>query len=188
MNIFLKAKHWQIFLLSIGIPVLLGLSMVILKFTNNDNGLALSLLPVFNFFYIVVFYGWFWAIGTKLHDRLPEGEKVNLKLFKMILAIPIVYLLIISSYSLAVVLGIFESNRSPEFAAFDIVDKVMPLHIISICCIFYAMWINAKTIKSVELQRPVKFADFAGEFIQIWFFPIGIWTIQPLINKLVEEE
>ena len=36
----------------------------------------------------------------------------------------------------------------------------------------------------VELQHSVKFEDFKEEFILVWFFPVGIWNLQPRINKL----
>jgi hypothetical protein len=30
----------------------------------------------------------------------------------------------------------------------------------------------------------VSFYDFSGPFFLLWFFPIGIWIIQPRINRL----
>ena len=48
------------------------------------------------------------------------------------------------------------------------------------------MYFVAKTLKTVELQKEVLFSDFAGEFFIVWFFPIGIWIIQPKINKIIE--
>jgi len=45
---------------------------------------------------------------------------------------------------------------------------------------------SAKTIKLAELQRSVTFSDFAGEFFLIWFFPIGIWFVQPKVNLLAQ--
>lgn len=51
-------------------------------------------------------------------------------------------------------------------------------------CTVYTMYFAAKTIKLAELQRPVTFTDFADEFFLIWFFPIGIWFVQPRINEL----
>jgi hypothetical protein len=63
---------------------------------------------------------------------------------------------------------------------------VFPLHLFSMFCIFYCLYFVAKTFKTVELQREVQFSDFAGEFFLIWFFPVGIWVIQPKINKMIE--
>ena len=52
--------------------------------------------------------------------------------------------------------------------------------------IFHTMYFAAKTIKCVELKRNVTFSDIAGEFFLIWFFPIGVWILQPRINKLID--
>jgi hypothetical protein len=34
----------------------------------------------------------------------------------------------------------------------------------------------------------VNFGEFAGEFFMLWFYFIGIWIIQPKINKMAENE
>ena len=69
-----------------------------------------------------------------------------------------------------------------------IIALIIPLHLFAMFCIFYAMYFVAKTIKTVELQREVQFSDFVGEFFLIWFYAIGIWILQPKINKMMEEE
>jgi bacteriorhodopsin len=62
------------------------------------------------------------------------------------------------------------------------------IHLFSMFCIFYVLYFAAKTFKTVELQREVRFSEFAGEFFMLWIFPIGVWILQPKINKMVEEE
>jgi hypothetical protein len=64
---------------------------------------------------------------------------------------------------------------------------IFPLHLFSMFCIFYCLYFVSKTFKTVELQRETTFSDFAGDFFLIWFYPIGIWIVQPKINKMVEE-
>jgi putative effector of murein hydrolase LrgA (UPF0299 family) len=64
---------------------------------------------------------------------------------------------------------------------------IIPIHLFAMFCIFYSLYFVAKTIKTVELQRAVTFSDFVLEFFLIWFYPIGIWIIQPQINKMIEE-
>ena len=68
-----------------------------------------------------------------------------------------------------------------------LIAVIVPLHLFSIFCIFYSVYFVAKTFKTVELQREVTFSDFVGEFFMLWFYPIGIWIIQPKINKMIEE-
>jgi len=50
------------------------------------------------------------------------------------------------------------------------------------------MYIIARTIKTAELQRATRFDDFKGKFFLIMFFPIGIWFIQPRINKIITQD
>ena len=63
---------------------------------------------------------------------------------------------------------------------------IIPAHLFSMFCIFFMLYKAAKTIKTVELQKKVTFSDFAGEFFLMWFFPLGIWIVQPKINKFAE--
>ena len=64
----------------------------------------------------------------------------------------------------------------------------MPLHFAAMICTFYAMIIAAKALKSTELNKKATVSDFLGEFFLIWFFPIGIWILQPRIHKLINNE
>jgi hypothetical protein len=79
--------------------------------------------------------------------------------------------------------GDFEPNISMIVGAILV---IVPLHLFSLFAIFYSMYFAAKTVKSVELQREVIFSDFIAEFFLIWFFPIGVWILQPKLNKLEE--
>jgi hypothetical protein len=67
-----------------------------------------------------------------------------------------------------------------------ILNIIIPLFlfIFLIFCILYAIYFNAKSLKSVELQRDVTFSDYAADFFLFLFFPIGIWFIQPRINRI----
>lgn len=47
------------------------------------------------------------------------------------------------------------------------------------------MYFVAKTITSVEMKKESHFSDYIGDFFLIWFFPVGIWFVQPRINKII---
>jgi hypothetical protein len=51
----------------------------------------------------------------------------------------------------------------------------------------YSLYFVAKTIKTAELQKECTFKDFTEEFILILFYPIGLWIIQPRINKIYKD-
>ena len=63
----------------------------------------------------------------------------------------------------------------------------MPLHFAAMLTSFYAMIFAAKNLKSVELEREAKISEYLGDFFLVWFFPIGIWILQPRIHKLINE-
>jgi hypothetical protein len=51
---------------------------------------------------------------------------------------------------------------------------------------FYTINFVAKKIKTAELQCNVTFSDYIAEFFLVWFHFIGVWILQPRINKMLE--
>jgi hypothetical protein len=79
------------------------------------------------------------------------------------------------------------NSETPDFALIAAAMAIiLPLHLFSICCIVYCLYFVAKTFKTVELQRETTFSDFVAEFFLIWFYPIGVWVLQPKINRMVD--
>lgn len=183
MKLLLKLKHWQLFLLLMVIPILFQIGMFAAVFISNDPLMMFSLFPIVMILFMGIFFGWFYALGTHLHKKLPDTVHMNLRLFKILLFIPVAYMSLFMVFMINMFNGIIGGGE-PNVAIFML---IFPLHLFSMFCIFYCLYFNAKSLKSVELQKPVTFNDFAGEFFLIWFFPVGIWFLQPRINKLFEE-
>jgi len=182
MTIFLRLKHWQLFLLLFGIPIIFQfVIMGSVIFSNNPNTM-LTAFPLMMFLIVAIFFGWFYALGTNLHKKLPIDTPMNLTKFKIFLFIPVVYMVLISLFMVVLVPALVV-NGPQSFTSFAI---IFPIHIFSMFCIFYCLYFISKALKTVESQRQVTFSDYAGEFFLIWFYPIGIWLIQPRINKLFE--
>ncbi len=182
MTKFLTLKHWQLFVLLMGLPMAFQFITIGSISSGNSPTKILYFFPIMMILFIGLFFGWFYAIGTNLHKKLPSTATMNLTRFKIFLLIPIMYTLIISVLMISV-FTINPTGRLPNPAIFAL---IVPLHLFSMFCIFYCLYFNAKALKTVEWQKPVTFNDFAGEFFLIWFFPIGIWIIQPRINKLFD--
>jgi len=182
MTKFLTLKHWQLFGLLIGLPMVFQFITIGSVISSNDPKTMFYFFPILMIIVIGLFFGWFYALGTNLHKKLPQTAKMNLNRFKIFLFIPVVYLMLISVFMAGMFFNI-TSGGKPNPAIFAL---IIPLHLFSMFCIFYCLYFNAKALKTVEFQKPVTFSDFAGEFFLIWFFPIGIWIIQPRINKLFD--
>ncbi len=182
MTKFLTLKHWQLFGLLLVIPMILQ-AIFMGSMLSNDNPTTGSIaFPIMMIFLVGLFFGWFYALGTNLHKKLPTTAKMNLTKFKIFLFIPVIYMLFLSVF----MAGMFSNSTTVGEPNPTIFALIVPLHLFSMFCIFYCLYFNAKALKTVEWQRPVTFSDFAGEFFLIWFFPFGIWIIQPRINKLFD--
>ena len=182
MTKFLTLKHWQLFGLLMGLPMVFQFITIGSVILSNDPTTMFYFFPIMMILFIGLFFGWFYALGTNLHKKLPQTANMNLTHFKIFLLIPVVYMLLISVF-MAGMFSNITSGGQPDPAIFAL---IIPLHLFSMSCIFYCLYFNAKALKTVEWQKPVTFSDFAGEFFLIWFFPIGIWIIQPRINQLFD--
>src|SRR5258706_2109059 len=200
---FLKARHWHLFLLTFGIPMIFQFVMMGVMVANIPKGWASvgngTVSSMFNFFKIfpvvmMIFtgtiFGWFWSIAIGLQDKVPANIKMKTKKFKIFFFIPVTYTLLIAIVIGSVINslpGMIESGNKPNLGLIgSLLGIIIPLHLFSIFCIFYSLYFVAKTFKTVELQRETAFSDFAGEFCMIWFYPIGIWIIQPKVNKMAD--
>jgi hypothetical protein len=182
MTKFLTLKHWQLFGLLIGIPMLFQFFTIGSVVSSNEPTRMFYFFPIMMILFVGLFFGWFYSLGTNLHKKLPPTVEMNLTRFKVFLFIPAIYMLLI----FVVMFGMFSNFSQGEQPSLGIAALIVPLHLFSMFCIFYCLYFNAKALKSVEWQRPVTFSDFAGEFFLIWFFPLGVWIIQPRINKLFD--
>ena len=185
---FLKAKHWQIFILLCVLPILLQMTLMPLAIIGNNPGDLLKFMPVIVIVYMAGFFGWFWSIAIGLQTKVPAEVHMRINRFKIFLIIPIIYILFFVGLMSSIFGGIIEHNVEPSGTMVgSFVAIIFPLHFFAMFCIFYCLYFVAKTFKTVELQREVTFSDFAGEFFLFWFFPIGVWIVQPKINKMIEE-
>jgi len=184
MTKFLTLKHWQLFGLLMGLPIIIEFIFMGSVISSNNPTIIFKAFPVIMILFMGLFFGWFYSLGTNLHKKLPMTVNMNLKKFKLFLLIPVIYMLFLSIYMSSMFSNVL-TGQEPNPAIFGL---IVPIHLFSMFCIFYCLYFIAKELKAVEWQKPVSFSDFAGEFFLIWFFPFGIWIIQPRINKLFETE
>jgi hypothetical protein len=166
MNLFLRAKHWQIFTLIFGSIILSDLVIVFSAF--------------FNLLYLATYFGWIYSLAIEMQKMVSATVKMKVIPFKIFFFIPTIYIVLI----LVVTEFFSKSFGDPFFGPYGAI--VWPVHLISMFCMLYCFYFVAKTIKTVELQSAVTFGDFFLEFLLVWFFPIGLWILQPRINKLIE--
>lgn len=201
MNLFLRAKHWQIFLFTFALPLLIEIILIANMMENIFANVSRNIPPdpesFFSFFKIFpilmivamgALFGWMFSIAMGLQKMLPPVIKMKTTLFKLFFFFPVVYILafcLFFAFVFGSLLHIEPGGGPPPiiFAGFAI---IFPLHLFSMFCMFYTINFVAKTIKIAELQRNVTFSDYIAEFFLVWFHFVGVWVLQPRINKMLE--
>lgn len=166
----LNAKNWQVFLITYGVqfiaPVITGTSKAE-PFVHKVDILLLFVL-------IASLFCWIWSVAHRLQDFVEPTLRISTALFNVAFTLPIIYLVISAIYYARI-------GRLPLEEPW-----IMIPHVLSILCYLYLIGFAAKVIKIAEVGQRVDVSHYFGEVFQIFFFPIGIWFLQPRINGIVK--
>ena len=180
MNFILRLKHWQFFILISGAPFIMNLIFTISNFVFKYSSFLFIVFTIVTLISVASVLVWYYALGTNLHEKLPETIRMNVVSFK-------IHMLIIACYCIFFFYLLINARKNRllgQSIDHNTFQYLLPFHFLSMILILYCLYFIAKAFKAVQLQRPVSINDFAGEFFQLLFYPIGIWLIQPKINKL----
>lgn len=195
MKFFLKSKHWQLFIVVVGIPLMLQIVaagiMISRMFSFALSGtqpdasamfeLMSTVISVIMALCLIIYFLWFYTLGINLHRKLPPSVKMNLNLFLFFISYPVVYII---AFCFFISRSIQFTNGLPPFAFPTSILLIIPLHLVAMFCMFYCIYFVSKALKSAELQRDAVVGDYIIDFICFWFYFVGIWFLQPRINKL----
>ena len=165
-----KLKHWQIFMI-LGTGYILNL---VLSGTNfkigNITSAELSIL--IGIITIIMFFLWVLIIGFFLNS-IPDNPY---KFKKWILVLSIFCSIIGYSELLLQRLG-NENYIVPVWISFM-------LTLLTFFGLFYTFYNVPKSLKSIELDKESKFSEYIVSAILLFAFPIGVWFIQPRLNRI----
>lgn len=127
-------------------------------------------------FLLSMFFGipailWLYSIGIELNKRLDAEHKINRLFLKIPFWYSIIYLIIGPFIAIALI------SSSGSF------NKILPWHFAAMLSILIIMINDARLISKFEKQNNFRETGIGITFFQLWFYPIGIWTLQPKINK-----
>ena len=179
MQIFLKWKAWQIFLLIVIFPFATQ-SLIMEALINSadlQSGLLFKVMPLIMLIFIGIYLLWFWSLGTELNKIVPESVRLKASRFKFGIKFCAIY---ITAFQ---IMFIFMANGISLGAFMPI---VFVLHLVAMYFMFYSIYFISKNLVAFENVQNDKSASSKGTFFLMWFFPLGIWFIQPRINKMYE--
>lgn len=117
---------------------------------------------------------WLWSLGSFLTSIAPPTLRLSFGIFRFALIYTPVYLF---------AFNVFFGDLRPQIIAF-----IFPLHLLAMFCLVYSLYFVAKSLVSAERGEPVSFSSYAGVLFLIWFFPIGVWSVQPRVNRLYADK
>jgi hypothetical protein len=202
MNIFLKLKHWQVFGILMAIPMISQLAVMVAMTTHADVLYSLfagffrveawvilfSAVPtkwVIGYLVAmavatVIIAAWLYSLGVNLSKKLPPQVVLHTATFRVLLFLALVCHLAVLAYGYCFVEQI-SAGATLQWKQFF---PVVPLCTISSVGLCYAFCFVAKALKTAELKQTVTFSEYAPELLGLLLFPIGLWMLQPEINKL----
>lgn len=196
MKWFLRAKHWQIFLIQLApalvMPVIAGLFFLMLDGNKPEfsDFSILLIIPVVILGSLAFHLSYFWSMANRLQPLLPEDVKHDPKYFNIALAIP----LIVAGVGLIMAISFlaqtnFGSSQPATFSFFPVALMVLYVLFIMLSIVggFYQIYFLAKLVKTLELQREARFEEYVLECVLFYFYIVGIWIIQPKINEFAEQ-
>lgn len=169
MSIYLKAKHWQLFVVFMGSAFL---SQVIIASTFPDGeGVNLVEMMIPTLVWAIVFFGWIWAIAAACSKALPPELSSSPRPMQGGLIYALAYMMFGAP-------SIFSSDGG-------VPGYLMAMHLLAMAAIFYALGFTAKQLTKLERKHDVSFFEYSGPFFLLWFFLIGVWFVQPKVNQLL---
>lgn len=190
-SFFIHGKAWQLFVLMVGLPLigqLVTMPIMMAAFMTSRNpedmrkilasfGLVMCVLGAA---FMLLFLGWLYILGTELNKIVRKEIRLKKRFFDFSVIYPFFYFLVFMSLWI-----LATSSTNPLLIG--LMFLVMPFHLFAMFCMFYLLNFVSKNLVMAERKEPVKFYDYAGPFFLLWFFPVGIWIIQPKINLLFRE-
>lgn len=151
MDLLLKMKHWQIFML-----LLLAAIASDLSWTGHE-----LLTLMINVLGVTVYYVWYFAVGLELSEQVPK--KVGLpKTFFIINGFVVVL-------SFLALVGFFDG----QYQSTGLLGFLWVAYLLYAICQFHLY--PGKALKSVEMNKEARIGDYFGYFLLMIFWPIGIW-------------
>jgi hypothetical protein len=178
-NLFIRAKHWHIFLGFVALMCVAIVSMLSSLLSHPEEAFDHLFPFLASMEGMAIFFAlWLWSMGGFLNSIVPPFLRMKETFFRISVAFVPLYLPLFGVF--------FQGLNSIRNVRLILLSYavIMPMHLFAMFCQFYSWYFASKNLSIVETGKSTSLADYLGYFICLWFFPIGIWIIQPRINRL----
>lgn len=209
----LKTKHWVLFIFTFLIPQFISMLVMgiwMMSFFNTidiESNTPPDMSSMVSMMYIIIpiatlpmliLYLWMYGIGTRLQDKIPSHLRSSTQFFKIAMIVLVVSTLGYLILNLSFMHSVFDmvaleniENFDEDTFMFSLIGNISVMMLLGLIMFGFSIYIyvfTARTFKTCELQQKVTFGDYVGEFFLLMFWFIGIWIIQPKVNRFMEED
>jgi hypothetical protein len=166
MNKIFQASHWQIFV-----------AIVVLSFLQEMvSGVSDLLDTLFHIIFLVLYVGWLLLLGSRLRSISPTPQ-LNYHVF---LFAGCTLIAIITTFRLVTLF------MPDTLKMFDNTTVILSMLAYILTSLIILTSFVGKNLKVIEVGDDVDINDYFGDVVGLIFWPIGIWSFQPRINKLAQ--
>jgi hypothetical protein len=115
-----------------------------------------------------------WALGSFLASVVPPARTLKKRFF--------LFTIVCSAVYMPVSIAVFQSIDPMLFIV------TIPLHLFGVFSMFCNLYFVAEGLVTAETGEHASFLDCLGPFLLLVFGIIGVWFIQPRINRLFAEK
>lgn len=172
-NLILRLKHWQVFALVVG-SIAVYQNAMLLSAKDFDEYISLMkyLAPCVIIISFGSYFNWLFSLASYLRSKISNGMKYPYW-FVVLFIYASGYAILMPLYFIFIAKG--------NFADLTLLYLLQTLFFIAVT---YCLIHVSRLLKTVELGSPARFEDFFSDVILLFLFPVGIWTIQPRVNRL----
>lgn len=127
-----------------------------------------NLIPFGISLFAFVMLAWLFSVGLALQEKLPARFDVSTRWFKILLAYVFFYVML--------------TNLFVNIELF----YVIPFHLLAVYGMFYALYFVSRSLVTAEEKQSLRFDRYIGTLFLFWFFPIGIWFVQPRVRRILK--
>jgi hypothetical protein len=131
-------------------------------------------MMILTFLMMLLFFSWLTSIGWVSNSRIEVALRPRMRWY--------VGAAIYAATYIALAARVFPASFA---TGGNLPGIIVVMHLLATVAIFYVLAFSAKNLIMAERQSPVALFDYSGPFFLIWFFPVGVWFVQPRVNRLV---
>jgi hypothetical protein len=165
MHPFLTAKHWQIATLQI-IPII---CIFVLRDLLSPTQIAFMWILLF-----AVTVMWLYSIGAAANFLLPA----SLQKSELIFRIGALVSLFIFITVLLIMYRSFQMNSPPP-------GWLNYLLLPGLFSFYYTLWFTASQFVAAEKKAEASYLEYAFPMLGFWFGIVGVWFLQPRVNRVL---